>query len=182
MSEVFLPVPLEGSEWVIPVSEELINWSTGLGGRSREPSRWTVDILDVDGSGAPRKYAATPWFANSFLVLKGQAIEELGPRLSEFGELIPLVAENRPNENLLLFDCLTVCDVLDEEMTEFRIAPSGRRMGVATYGFKSEVVKDLVAFKPSEFPNGPLLLSSTLVEQLRKVQSSGTGFERVWAA
>jgi hypothetical protein len=178
---VFRPAVPEGFEWVVPVDDVDFEVFRSLDGTPRNTA-WkpiSVRVLRFDELGEPRRPADLPWLGGHVLVLTARAVDALGERLRQSGELLPLRCDDA---DLYVYNPLQVVDALDENCSDLVRFYGGRVMTIARHAFKAEALVGANVFKLPQMPRGSIYTTSELVDAVEAAGLRGTLFEKVWAA
>lgn len=178
--KIFEPVGLEGYQWVVLVEEADFELFRSLGGSGRAGS-WApipVRLIEKDEFGRPLLESDFPWLGSHTLVLGKRAVEAIGPRLADDGELLPLACDAAP---LWALNAWYLLDALDEERSNIvRFAATGGVMTVESYAFRPDVVDDFQLFTIPQLRRSQLFVGQRLVDWVGASSLRGLGFRELW--
>jgi len=167
---------MDGYEWVLPDDdadfEVLVLEDSAV-------SAWptpAVHLLRSD-EGQSLRRADMPWSGRHALVLRDDAVEEVGNLLWEFGDLLRL---SSGEARLTIFAARAVAGALDTGASDIVRFDSGEVMDLRRPVFHPTIA-GAGAFRLSEFRRGALYLTQDLVDAIRETGlSSGTDFKLVY--
>lgn len=176
---VYRPTVPDGYEWAIPVEAGSSEILVTAGREDGVP--WAIPELHllrvVDGSKQLRR-AVLPWLGSFALVLRDEAIDTIGPLLSDYGQLLPLLS---PDARLSLFAARLVPGAISLEKSEIVRSSDGEIMYFQRPVFNDEVIAEAGAFKLPEMPRGDVYFTERLVDAIRATGcDTGTKFELVY--
>jgi hypothetical protein len=179
MVVIYRPCVSEGYEWVVPVGDDGVEVVRQLGeARAEDWQPVRVRILRRLDDGTPLRAATLPWYGNHVMILTGEAVEAIGERLAEAGDLLRLDCDEA---ELWLLHVRRFVDCLDEDRSTIVRFQDGRIMRLTTPVFDPERVGNAELFKIPQMPRGSLYLVGGLVDVIRDAGLAGTAFEAVWS-
>jgi hypothetical protein len=102
------------------------------------------------------------------------------PPLQGLGRWIALDYDEAP---YWLFFITNIVDALDEEKSEIaRFKSSGRVMGIDSYAFKPEIVKDQFLFTLPQQPGSDRLVTDRFIDLVHEHKLTGFMFQRLWSS
>ncbi|GAA4671648.1 imm11 family protein [Phytohabitans rumicis] len=163
--QVYEPEVEEGFEWALPLDGKHALLFGGFDGTPRAGAWSPVPMyLLRSDEGGPRRRADLPWLGSHVLILRDEAIAEVGPILADHGELLPLECADA---GLVVLNVTRVVDALDEERSDIVRFSSGRIMDIKKATFRGELLTGPAVFKIPQMPFGPLYFTSDTVELIR---------------
>lgn len=181
--KLFTLEPVEDSALVLPTNTDDANLFRELDGRPHGAVWNPVEVeihdteIDENGGTVPLRQVDCPWMGSHVLVARDSAIALLRTVLQVYGELLPLSCATA---EVAVFNPGQVIDALNEERSGIERFDDGRLMFIERYVFRAEAIPDRAAFKTPEEPDGPILFTEPLVEELRRLELSGLDFATVW--
>jgi hypothetical protein len=177
---IYRPRAVDGYEWVQPVHEGDFD-SAYLASHASRPDWLPMPIrrLTADERGRQWKRADLPWLADHALVLRDRARDALEPILAGAGEFLELQSVG-DTDRFWLFNCLTMCDALDEAESDIvRFPSSGRIMTVRRYAFRPRLLPVATAFRDRRLRS--VFFSDEVVVAAATASLVGTTFDAVWS-
>lgn len=177
---VYRPDVMEDYEWALPVDDanyELFRTVDDPGGPSwPTPEMYLLRVVEVVKR---LRRADMPWLGSNTLILRDAAIDTVGPLLSEFGQLLPLLCADA---RLVFFAADPLPGAIDIERSEIvRFKDGSGIMDIKRAVFNDEVVSGRGAFKLPEMPRGDVYLTEKLVSAIRATgHDSGTEFKLMY--
>jgi hypothetical protein len=176
--KVYKPSPVEGYEWLQPVSDsdyDTLTFDGSPRAASWRPVRVTRLKQWEDGSRLlPSDFPVDAGFA-----ISRAAKEQLGSCLEEAGELLPLDCSDG---DFWTLNVTRLVDALDETGSKMlRASDSGSILLIHRYRFHTERLGSEI-FKLSQTPRGLIYFTDAFVNRVKATTLKGLDFKLVWAA
>lgn len=180
--DVFVPVPVEGGEWV--VVEHYRQLEKMLAAGSRRIQWWQRPIRAThigEGEEGPREEVDAPWMGSHGLVVK-PAAHALFRTL--FGDGVQYVRiSGTPYRRLYYVHVHHLVDVLDEGRSEIvRFSPGPDILDIPRHEFLPSVEQAGPIFKLKQMPRGDVYLTGDAVDAIAASGLSGFAFQKVWSS
>jgi hypothetical protein len=176
--KVYKSIPVEGYEWLQPISEtdyETLRFDGSPRAASWRPVKVTRLKQWEDGSRlAPSDFPTDAGFAVSLA-----AKEQLGSWFEEAGELLPLDCADGDFWTLNVTQLVNALDEADSKV--LRASDSGNILLIHRYCFHPERLGPEI-FKLSQTPRGLIYFTEAFVNRVRATSLKGLDFKLVWAA
>jgi hypothetical protein len=137
---------------------------------------WEAEVKD-DEEDRTSFYSDSPWLSSSHLIFSQRAVDRMGRRLREFGELLPV---GTPQGLHYIYNVFLKPGALDQERSVLSILPSGLVAEVRTHVFHSKLIQGLWAFRINDLRVSATYLSHEFVQEWQDQGLEGLEFIKVW--
>lgn len=171
--------PITNTYSVVPISREDFAVFEQLDGRVMG-SNWPVPRVSYgyDREQAMPAKVDFPWRNADVVVMRAGIPRAIRQEFLRWGELLPLACAE---EELLLFNCTTVVDALDEARSEIVRFRSGRVMVIDRYAFRAERLTEAGIFRiPQWGYGGELYVNDAFRDLILGSGLTGLAFKQLW--
>ena len=174
---IYVPIVLEGQEWVLPKIAEDNHILMDL--RGQRQIHWTplrMEFLTESEDGTRLGYSDFPWYGEHVLILRRAALKRLQRTMAPYGEFLSLGG----GDGLELFNATTELDALDEDRSQIVRYQDGDIMVIERYALRREAIGNALIFK-LPYRASSLYVQAPFAEQIGAMGLSGIGFKLVWS-
>jgi len=124
------------------------------------------------------RYTDFPWLAAHAPVFSRMAMQDLREYLERYGELLPLRATS--GEDYYVLNVLETVDALDWSASEVQRFDDGRLMGISSYVFREDRVRDAHIFRLPVERSGWTYVTDAHVDRITSTALADPCFQPLW--
>ena len=177
--KVFEVYPIEGVELVCPIKP--YDYENFVFDGSPRKVIWKPTRVEIVREDLGRKFVPGDLPSSSVgdLVVSRKAKDMIGAFLEQYGELLPLVCDDREFWTL---NVTCMIDALDETKSVLhRSKQDGSILIISKYAFHPEALKTATIFRLPQYARGSFYVTTPFVELIKSSGLTGLTFKQIWA-